>query len=407
MEAIPADFDFFAPEAIADPYSYFGRMRQDDPVHWHEPFGGWVITRYDDVGWVTGNHDLFSTAYYTHDRRPPYPPIDDSDLYLYEYVRKRFENMFVHHDRPEHSAMRSILHGYFTPKSIATWRPFVRRVIDQLLDEAEAKGWVDLRADLALPLPVVVIAEMLNIPPQDRPYVTELGHKLLNNQLPEGDRMRHFTDAVREFHDYAASLVEERRSNPKDDLISLLVTGEEQGVLNRDQVLANVQLLFSAGHETIANLLCNGTLAFIRHPEQWELLRQNPEGMAVRATEECLRYDPPLKGLQRLVIQDVEVRGRLLRRFDRIMYVIASANRDPQAFAEPNKFDITLHRKPHFAFASGIHHCIGATLARVEGQEFFKALAERHRDLHLETETVEYRPTWPSRQLESLRMHWN
>ena len=165
-------------------------------------------------------------------------------------------------------------------------------------------------------------------------------------------------------------------------------------------------LLLLAGHETTINLLCNGTLAFIRHPAQWALFKQDPAGWAKRATEECLRYDPPVKSIQRLASQDVEMRGKVLRKDDRIRWFISSANRDPDVFAHPETFDITRDPNPHVAFGSGVHHCLGATLARLEGQEVFKALAERFPALHGETEELEYQPSMTFRSLKSLPVAW-
>ena len=165
--------------------------------------------------------------------------------------------------------------------------------------------------------------------------------------------------------------------------------------------MANAVLLLLAGHETTINLLCNGTLAFIRHPDQWALLQRNP-ALAVRATEECLRYDPPVKSRARIAAQDVELGGKVIRSLDRVRWFLTSANRDPEKFAAPEQFDITRDPNLHVAFGSGIHHCLGATLARLEGQEAFKALAQRFPALHLETEELEYQPSILFRSLKSL-----
>lgn len=188
--------------------------------------------------------------------------------------------------------------------------------------------------------------------------------------------------------EYLVPLVEERLASPNDDLLSLVVSGEKSGVYNREETLAAAVLLLVAGHVTTLNLICNGTLAFVRDPEQWEILQRDPEGRIQRATEECLRYDPAVKGLQRIVTQDVEIGGKLIREGQSTRWMISSANRDPEVFAEPDKFDITRWPNPHVGFGSGIHHCLGVNLARMEGQEAFRALAERFTSLHLETEDL-------------------
>ena len=177
-------------------------------------------------------------------------------------------------------------------------------------------------------------------------------------------------------------------------------------MFTRHEVLVNTSLLLLAGHETTINLLCNGTLAFMRHPDQWALLKEDPAGLAKRATEECLRYDSPVKSIQRIASQDVQMRDKVLERNDRVRWFISSANRDPAMFQNPERFDITRWPNQHVAFGSGVHHCLGATLARVEGQEVFKALAERFPALQVETEQLEYQPSITFRSLKSLPVTW-
>jgi cytochrome P450 len=399
--------DMFTADVIADPYPYYGRLREEDPVHWNELYDLWVITRHDDVVWMTRHHELFSSAVFRNDPRPAYPAIDESDLGLYEYVRNYQADQFIQHDRPEHLEMRKIVHTYFTPRAMEAWRPFVQKAVAELLDAAEANGHMDVMRDLATPLPVLVIAQMMGVPAPDRPHVRKLAEKLLYIGRGEHDRMKPLTEGMQGMIDYVSPLVDERLVNPGDDFISVLATGEKKGVFTRHQVLVNTSLLLLAGHETTINLLCNGTLAFMRHPEQWALFKQDPEGLAQRATEECLRYDAPVKSIQRIAGQDVDMRGKVLRKDDRIRWFISSANRDPNAFGNPERFDITRDPNPHIAFGSGVHHCLGATLARVEGQEVFKALAERFPSLHVETQALEYQPSITFRSLKSLPVAWS
>jgi cytochrome P450 len=377
MASVAIHDNMFTADVIADPYRYYGQLREEDPVHWNEKYELWVITRHDDVVWMTRHHELFSSAVFRNDPRPPYPAIDESDLGLYEYVRTYQADQFIQHDRPEHLEMRKVVHGYFTPKSMEAWRPFVQAAVKELLDTAEEKGHMDVMKDLATPLPVLVIAQMMGVPKEDRPYVRHLAEKLLYIGRGEYHRMRPLTVGMQGMIEYVSPLVDERIVNPGDDFISVLASGEKAGVFTRHQVLVNTSLLLLAGHETTINLICNGTLSFIRHPAQWALLKQDPAGWAKRAAEECLRYDAPVKSIQRIASQDVEMRGKVLRKDDRIRWFISSANRDPAVFADPDTFDITRDPNPHVAFGSGVHHCLGATLARLEGQEVFKASTER------------------------------
>jgi cytochrome P450 len=399
--------DLFTPDVIANPYAYYGQLRDEDPVHWNPSYELWLITRHDDLVWLTRHHELFSSAVFKNDPRPAYPPIAESDLGLYEYVRNYQGDQFIQHDRPEHLEMRRVMHSYFTPKSMEAWRPFVREAVKELLDAAEEKGSMDVMRHLATPLPVLVIAEMMGVPKSDRPYIRQLAEKLLYIGRGEYDRMKPLTQGMRGMIEYVSPLVDKRIIDPGDDFISVLARGEKQGVFTRHQVLVNTSLLLLAGHETTINLLCNGTLAFTRHPDQWELLKEDPGGRAKQATEECLRYDSPVISIQRIATADVEMRGKVLRKDDRVRWFISSANRDPEAFPNPETFDIFRQPNQHVAFGSGTHHCLGATLARVEGQEVFKALAERFPNLRAETEDLEYQPSITFRSLKALPVTWH
>jgi pimeloyl-[acyl-carrier protein] synthase len=214
--------------------------------------------------------------------------------------------------------------------------------------------------------------------------------------------MKPLTEGMRGMVDYVSPLVDERIKNPGDDFISVLASGEKKGVFTRHEVLVNSSLLLLAGHETTINLICNGTLSLLRHPEQWALYKTDPAGLAKSATEECLRYDSPVKSIQRIASEDVEMRDKVLRKDERIRWFISSANRDPAAFPDPDRFDITRHPNQHVAFGSGTHHCLGATLARVEGQEVFRALAERFPKLAMAPTELEYQPSITFRSLKAL-----
>src|SRR5580700_8892020 len=229
--------DMFTADVIADPYSYYGRLRDEDPVHWNETYALWVITRHDDLVWLTRHHELFSSAVFRNDPRPAYPAIDESDLGLYEYVKNYQGDQFIQHDRPGHLEMRRIVHGYFTPKSMEAGRPFVREAVKSLLDAAEAKGEMDVMRDLATPLPVLVIAEMMGVPASDRGHVRELAEKLLYIGRGEYDRMKPLTEGMRGMIDYVSPLVDERIVKPGDDFISVLAGGEKNGVFSRHEVL--------------------------------------------------------------------------------------------------------------------------------------------------------------------------
>ena len=395
--------DMFTAEVIQDPYRYYGRIRDEDPVHWNELYELWVITRHDDLVWLTRNHEQFSSDVFLNDPRPAYPAIYESDTELYDFVRNYQGKQFIQYDRPDHLEMRKVVHTYFSPKSMEEWRPLVKSAVADLLDAAEARGdGVDLMRDLAVPLPVLGIAEMMGVPEGERPHIRMLAEKLLNIGRGEPDRMRPLTEGMQGMLDYVNPLVDERIDNPQDDFISVLAGGEKSGVFTREQVLVNTGLLLLAGHETTINLICNGTRAFMNNRDQWDLLKTDPQGMMVRATEEALRYDSPVKSIQRLASEDVEMRGKQIKKDDRIRWFISSANRDPNKFENPNTMDITRWPNPHVAFGSGVHHCLGATIARVEGQEVFSALAERYPNLELQNPEAEYQPSITFRSVKDL-----
>ncbi len=404
-----ADIDLdalFAPDVIQDPYPFFARLRSCDPVHWNEPFQLWVVTRYDDVVWMIRNHELFSSAVIRNDRRPPHPPVDPEDAPLFDDVRAFRADQLVEQDRPAHLAMRGVVHEYFTPAAMESWRPFVRAAVAELLDGAEPRGRMDVLTELAAPLPVRVITRMMGVPEEDRELLRDLADKLLYINRGEPYRLRPLMDGIRGMMEYVSPLVDRRIGQPGDDFISVLAAGERTGVFDRHQVLVNTALLLFAGHETTMNLICNGTLAFLRHPGEWARLRADPARAARLATEECLRFDPPVKSTQRIATTDVTLGGKTIRRGDRIRWIMAAANRDPAAFSHPDVFDITRQPNPHVAFGAGVHYCLGSALARIEGQEVFRALAERLPEIELEANALEYQPSVQFRSLKSLPVRW-
>ena len=400
--------DLFSPEVVNNPYPYFSHLREEDPVHWNKLYELWVVSTYEDLVWVTRRPELFSSEVWKRDPRSPYPAIDESDMGLYQEIRDFFSGWFIQHDRPEHLEMRKVVHGYFTPKAMELWRPLVLAAVKELMDEAQESGGMDVMNDFAVPLPLLVIARMMDMPNQDRKFIRSLAEKLLFLGRGETDRMQPLSDGIKGLQEYLSPIVAERIKNPGDDLLSVLASGEKNGIDSRDEVIANAILLLLAGHETTINLICNGTFAFMRHPAQWQSFTEDPAGRVVRATEECLRFDAPVRSIQRIASEDIELKGKAIHKDDRMRWFISSANRDPNMFPEPNKFDIARYPNPHVAFGSGIHHCLGSALARLEGQEALKALAERFAGLYLEIreDDVEFQPSITFRSIKSLPVSW-
>ena len=404
--------DMFSPEAIVDPYTFFGRLREEDPAHWNEKYELWMITRHDDFVWAAVHPEFFSSETDKRDPRGPFPPIDESDLGLYKEMQTVFARWFLRTDRPRHTDMRRTVHTYFSPKALEPRQHMVRSAINELLDETDQTGHMDIMRDFAIPLPLSIIAQLMKMPYQNRRFIATMSKNLLYINLSDDDRLQKVAQGVNQMIEHLSPLVEERvaKSVDEDDLLSVLASGEKTGVFTRDEVVANAILMLVAGHETTINLIGNGTLAFIQHPGQWELLKQgafeDPDTVT-RATEECLRYDPPIKTVERIAAEDTELHGKVIRKGERVMLFIPGANRDPRHHIEPDKFRISRWPNTHVAFGSGIHHCVGAALARMEGQEVFRALAERYDSLSLETDGLEYQPSRTVRSLKSLPVSLN
>ena len=308
----------------------------------------------------------------------------NNDLEVRSFLEERLKNASVsriHIERPANNA-RITIH---------TARPGI--VIGKKGEDVDR-----LRRDLT---------EMMGVPEEERHHIRMLAEKLLSIGRGEPDRLRQLSDGMRGMDEYVIPMVEERMKKPQDDFISVLANGEKAGVFTREQVLVNTSLLLLAGHETTINLICNGTLAFMENRDQWELLKEDPQGVMVRATEEALRYDAPVKSITRIAAEDVEMRGKRIKKNDRIRWIISSANRDPDKFENADTMDISRWPNPHVAFGSGIHHCLGATIARVEGQEVFSALAERYPNLELATQEREYQSSITFRSMKDLPVSLN
>jgi cytochrome P450 len=400
------DDDLFAPEVIADPFPYYSRLREIDPVHWNDRNKVWIVTRYDDVTYLTRHPELFSSAVDAKDPLPPYPPIEPGEEEDTAYVRKNIRGRLIQTDPPEHAERRGVLKKYFSAAAMKSWRPMIAQAVSGLLDEVQDRDQMDVMRDFAIPLPLMVICELMNIPSELRSEIRSVAEKLLVGPLAIPNRQRVLANAMRTMDTYIEPLVQDRIEGDDGDLVSLVAGAERDGILDREQVLQNLAFFVVAGHETTINLICNGLLAFIRNPDQWDLLRSDPQKYAASATEECLRYDPPAPSLERIAVEDIELRGKTIRKLDRVRWYSSAANRDPERFPDPEHFDITRSPNPHLSFGHGIHLCLGAHLARTEGQEVFPALAARFPRLTLETKRLEYSPAVHVRSLKALEVSW-
>jgi cytochrome P450 len=383
----------FAPAIHADPYPTYHRLRAHDPVYFHPELKTWFLTRHGDCDAILRDRRFSVERERAVGARPPVltsRPTYRSMLFL---------------DPPTHTRLRNLVSRAFTPKMIETLRPRIQAFVDELLDAAAAQGTFDLVAAWAYPLPVTVIAELLGVPAADHERFQAWSVILAQSLDPlsvttpeEQDRVLDARDALFE---YLGGIADQRRRAPRADLISGLVAVEERGdTLSPIELLVMCNLLLIAGHETTVNLLGNGTLALLQHPDQLERLRAEPS-LAPTAVEELLRFTSPVQFTSRVALQTVDVDGRTIQAGQLVTLVLGAANRDPAVFAEPDRLDLGREPNPHLAFGRGIHHCLGAPLARLEGQVAIPRLLERFPRLRLAGEP-RLRPNVVLRGLEAL-----
>jgi cytochrome P450 len=356
-----------------NPYPLYRHLHATAPVQWNDVLEAWTLVRYADV--------VFSLTDPRFSADRTVQPADSS------WVAK---SMLVS-DPPDHTRLRALVQKAFTPRMIDQLRPRIIAIIGELLERvAERDGQFDLIADLAYPLPVVVIAELLGVPPEDRSVFHDWSSVLAASLDPlvSADLMARVFPAREALHAYLRGIIAERRREPRSDLISALVRVEERGdVLSEPELVVMCTLLLIAGHETTVNLIGNGLLALLRHRDQLERLQRSPELLG-SAVEELLRFDSPVQLTGRLLRQPVEIGGHALQAGDWVLPLLGAANHDPAQFVHPEELDLARNPNPHVAFGRGIHFCLGAPLARVEGQLAIGALLRRFPKLELAGEPV-------------------
>jgi cytochrome P450 len=390
----------FGPSMLADPYPYYARLRQTDPVHWAEGHGGWVLTRYADI--VTVLRSPHASAERTQAAQQRVP-LEFQKL----FTARR--DMMLSADPPRHTRLRLLVNKAFTPGAVAALAPFIQRFVDEVIDTVQPQGRMDVIRDLAYPLPATVIAEMLGVPHEDRDRFKKWSDDTaaLSGNLPGNlseDVLRRAAEGVRQLRAYFAGIVAQRRIEPRDDLITALVKAQQEGDrLNEAELLANAVLLLNAGHETTTNLIGNGTLALLRHPDQFRRLRDDP-ALIPTAVEELLRYDSPVQFTTRVLKADLALGGKQLRAGETVLLLLGAANRDPGQFPDPDRLDVGRADNKHLAFGLGSHFCLGAPLARLEGRIVFETLLRRLPGLQLAGPAPVYRQNFNLRGLEALEV---
>ena len=368
-------------ELRVDPHPFYRRLREKDPFHRSRPADGWILTRYADVLGVLGDRS-FSADERNQRRWPRLRARGERAGLPDPYASERASMLRL--DPPDHTRLRGLVSKAFTPRAVERMRPVVEKYIGELLGGLEGRRSLELIGDFAAPLPVSVIAEMLGVPVADRERFRHWSNeavRMLGDNTFE-DRRRALA-AMDELGDYLETIADERRREPREDLLSELVRAEEAGDrLSRLELFTTCVLLLVAGNETTTKLIGNSVIALLRNPEQLALLRREPERMP-EALEELLRYDGPVQLTSRMVTEDRELRGHRLRRGQQLVLVLAAANRDPEQFAEPDRLDVTRRDVRHLALSHGLHFCLGAQLARLEGTLALEAIVTRFPNLRL------------------------
>ncbi len=389
------------PATIANPYPLYQRLREEDPVHWDDELQMWLLTRYEDIDDALSNPRLSVNRVATL-RNMASPEASEAAR---QTLQATLSMWMLFLDPPQHTRLRNLANQAFTPRVVENLRKHIEEIVCELLAPAPPVGRFDVIRDFAYPLPAIVIAEMLGVRREDRDLVKRWSDALalvLGSAACEPSIVENGARSVLEFRDYLQGLVEDRRRRPQQDLITAALKAEDQGsILGHDELLANCVLLLTAGHETTTNLIGNGSLALLRHPDQLEKLRADP-GLIKTAVEELLRFDSPVQATSRLVMEDFQLHGRTVQKGQSVLLLLGAANRDPARFADPDSLDLGRTNNHHGAFAFGPHYCLGAPLARLEAQIAIPRLFATFPDLQVGTAKVEWRQNFVLRGLNAL-----
>lgn len=385
------------PEVLANPYPLYHRLRSEDPVYWDAFLHAWVVTRYADVVTV---FDRFSA-----DRTPTPEQLTAMGMAALSPIAQVMVRQMLFLDPPAHTRVRSLAARAFTPRRVERLRAHIQEIVEDLLDGVAAAGSMDIIADLAYPLPAIVTAEMLGVPPTDRDQLkawSEDFAEVLGNFQHNPDRISRLLRSLDNMTAYFRAAVRRDQDHPTEGLIHALATVEVEGDrLSEDEVIANTIVTMVGGQETTTNLIGNGVLTLLRHPDQLDKLRNDPS-LTLSAVEELLRYESPSQHTARLAPEDIQLGGTLIRKRQAVIAVMGAANRDPARFPDPDRFDICRPDNRHVAFGWAAHFCFGAPLARIEGQIAVGTLLRRFPDLRLRPGPLTWRPNLGLRGLTSL-----
>src|SRR5258706_5077202 len=387
------------PEVLANPYPLYHRLRSEDPVQWDPFLHAWVVTRYADVVSVFQR--------FTADRTPTPEQLSAMGLSMLTPLAQLMVRQMLFLDPPAHSRTRGLASKAFTPRRVEVLRSHIQDITDSLLDAVQTQGRLDVIADLGVPLPAIVTEELLGVPTADRQQLTKWSTdfaEVLGNFQHNPDHAQQVLHTVNEMVESFQAAVREHRAHPRDDLISAFVTAEIDGDrLTDEEIVANTIVTMVGGQETTTNLIGNGVLTLLRHPDELEMLKADPS-LVPSAVEELLRYESPSQHTARLAPDDVELGGKLIRKRQAAIAVMGAANRDPERFPDPDRLDFCRQDNRHVAFAWASHFCFGAPLARIEGQIAFETVLKRMPNLQMAPGPVTWRENLGLRGLTALHV---
>jgi cytochrome P450 len=390
-------YQLLDPEVLANPYPLYHRLRTEDPVHWDPFLREWVLTRYADAVYVF--HHLSAM------RTPTPEQLEGLGLSTLTPFAQVMIRQMLFMDPPAHGRIRNLASKAFTARRVRALQPHIQDITDRLLDVVHDKGRMDVVADLAYPLPAIVAAEMLGLPAADRDQLkawSEDFAEMLGNFSYNADRAPALLHSLQEMCTYFQQAIQEHREHPRDDVINALVTAEQDGDrLTDEEIVANSIIIMVGGQETTTNLIGNGLLTLLRHPDQLALLRSNPT-LIPSAVEELLRYESPIQHTTRIAQENMLLGGKSIRKHERVVAVMGAANRDPERFPDPDTLDVCRQDNKHVAFAIASHFCFGAPLARLEGQIAFETVLRRMPLLSLEPGPITWRGNLDLRGLTAL-----
>ncbi len=387
------------PEFLENPYPTFKKMREEAPVAWSAKSKYWMCTSYNEIRGILGDMHYEKQLQRWKQVNPLMKMVPEVAALM-----KSRAVWMLNQNPPDHTRLRGLVNRAFTPKMVAGMRPHIEEIANSLIDNLEKKSEFDFVSEFAFQLPVTVIAEMLGVPKEDREKFKHWSNALTDTLEPSPnlDLMKKANKANEELYEYLRPLVQDRRREPKNDLISALVAAEEEGnKLSEEELLANCILILVAGHETTVNLIGNTVRMLGAHPDQLALLKSNHE-LVPGAVGETLRFESPVQTTRRLAGADMELAGQSIKEGDMILLFMGAANRDPEQFEDPDRFDITRDTKKHLAYGHGIHHCLGSSLADAEGQIALETLLKRMPNLKVLPQKIEIRPTFALRGAKRL-----